>query len=189
MLTRDDGLLPTSTVRNNNHRYWAGFAVASVAVATADQRLWNWGLESYRIGICAVDEAGALPLELRRGEAARAYHVYALGPLLGTAELAARNGVPAYEVCGGKLHRLVRFVMESIDDPAAIERFAKTPQGPFFRDDGTIRAKNSIAGMEFYERRFPNRTSFSARFRQQRPYAATELGGAVTRQLDLAGSR
>lgn len=75
--------------QSNNHRYWAGLAVAAIGYATGQSDFIKWGRGSFEIGICEIDANGYLPLELRRGSKALQYHVYALRPLLAILKLSS----------------------------------------------------------------------------------------------------
>jgi len=132
-----------------NHRYWGGLAVGAVAIATNDRALLDWALESYRIGVCQVEENGALPIELSRGQRSRDYHIHAVAPLVMLAEMGARNGVDTYSECGRALHRLVKFVLTAIDDPSEITRLAGATQLPL------AELQSRLAWIAVYRSRFP----------------------------------
>src|SRR3546814_19338986 len=71
--TRDfyEGLDHRQRTGRGNHRYWAGLGVAAAGGAAGDRALFDWGLESYRIGVCQVTANGVLPIELERGSKAQ----------------------------------------------------------------------------------------------------------------------
>jgi hypothetical protein len=77
--------------RVNNHRYWDGFHVGKASVILQNQRLFDWAMEGLIIGLDQVTEDGILPREYERGSMAYKYHVYAVAPLVGLAELAIDN--------------------------------------------------------------------------------------------------
>jgi poly(beta-D-mannuronate) lyase len=139
-----------------NHRYWAGFAMAAIGVAVGDRSDLDWGIESYRIGACQVRPDGVLPLELARGKRARDYHIHATAPLVMIAELAEANGVDAYDICDGALHRLVAFDLAAIEDPSAIEAMTGEKQLKIPTRDGAIRG-DRVAWLAPYLTRFPDR--------------------------------
>ncbi len=132
-----------------NHRYWGGLAAATVAIATRDRALFDWAMDSYRLGICQVDSDGALPIELSRGPRARDYHIHALAPLVMLAEIGARNGVDTYGECSDSLKRLVAFVLHAIDDPSEIESLAGARQLPLQQ------SSSRLAWVAIYRSRFP----------------------------------
>lgn len=93
--------------RANNHRYWAGVSVATIALAIGDAELTAWAADSLRIGLCQVRQDGALPLELDRGRRALEYHVYALRALTRLEALLAENRVDGSgTACADGLQRL-----------------------------------------------------------------------------------
>lgn len=94
---------PTS--RRNNHRYWAGIAVADIGDILGDADMQAWSEKSFAIGACQIDENGFLPLELARAERAHEYHLYAYAALNRLAHQAARRG-SADLACADRLDRL-----------------------------------------------------------------------------------
>jgi poly(beta-D-mannuronate) lyase len=162
-----------------NHRYWGGLAAAAVGAATGRKDLLDWGVGSYKIGVCQIDSKGSLPLELARGSRARDYHLHALTPLIMIADLAQANGIEAYEMCDGAIHRLVRFSIEAVIDGGEIEEMAGKPQLALPRnDDGTIRG-DRLAWIEPYLKRFPSQDWIS-KLNFRRPLKSSKLGGNLT---------
>lgn len=102
------------TARRNNHRYWAGIAVAEVAEILGEKDMQSWSEEAFVIGACQIDEQGYLPLELARAERAYEYHLYAYGALAGLAiRLSAAGASPL--PCEDHLDRLYRLVSRGED--------------------------------------------------------------------------
>lgn len=162
-----------------NHRYWGGLAVAAVGVATGRKDMLDWGVESYRIGACQIDANGALPLELARGSRARDYHLHAITPLIMIAELAQANGIDAYALCDGAIHRLVSFVISSVVDGDAIDGLAGKRQLPLSKNsDGTIRG-DRLAWIEPYLKRFPSQ-DWVSKLNFRRPLKSSKIGGNLT---------
>ncbi len=114
--------------RANNHRYFAALGVGAAAVAAQDEALFSWAAETLRAAACSAEASGALPMEMRRGPRARHYQLFATGPLVVLAELAAQNGRNPYADCDGGLTRIVDFGLRSLADPSAIEDLAGTVQ-------------------------------------------------------------
>jgi poly(beta-D-mannuronate) lyase len=117
----------------NNHHYWAGLSTTAAGIASADRRLTDWGLVSARIGLAQITPEGTLPLESVRGKRARDYHIFAIEPLVATAELARGQGADLYAEQGGALSRLVNRVVDSLDDPS------------FFRQTGALSRRRQRA--------------------------------------------
>jgi poly(beta-D-mannuronate) lyase len=177
MATYGDGSKRKSDLQN--HRYWGGLAVAAVGVATGRKDMLQWGVESYRIGVCQIDSKGALPLELARGSRARDYHLHAITPLIMIAELAQANGINAYDMCDGAIHRLVGFVIEAVVDAHAIDGMAGKQQLPLSRNsDGTIRG-DRLAWIEPYLKRFPSQ-DWVSKLNFRRPLKSSKIGGNLT---------
>jgi len=106
----------------NNHMYWAGLAIAAQGIACNDSNAFLWAIEAYRMGVDAIQADGSLTAEMNRAGMALHYQLYALGPLVMLAELAAANGLDLYQVNDGAIHRLVKFDLAALDDPSIIVR-------------------------------------------------------------------
>jgi poly(beta-D-mannuronate) lyase len=98
----------------NNHYYWEGLAVAATGAATGDARLLAWGRKVFDHAMSQVAPDGSLPLEMERAAKALHYHSFAVQPLVMLASI--------LDVQSPKLDQLVRFTLQGIADPAAIEK-------------------------------------------------------------------
>jgi poly(beta-D-mannuronate) lyase len=170
----------------SNHRYWGGFAVAVSGVVSGDRALLDWGVESYRIGVCQIDARGALPLELERDKKARDYHLHAIAPLVMIAELAEANGTDAYGLCDGAMHRLIKFALTSVADPAEIETITGARQVRLPTDDGAIRG-DRLAWVEPYFKRFGG-SEKDYGIKLSRPLFSSNLGGRLTSMVAAKSS-
>lgn len=186
---RAENLIPvfteTGNARSNfqNHRYWGGFAVAAVGVAVGNKAFLDFGVESYRIGICQVTPEGALPLELARQKKARDYHLHAVAPLMMIASLAYPNGYDLFPECNNALQRLVHFSLDSITAPAEIEKLSGAGQLPVPMEDGVVRS-DRIAWLSVYLRYFPDdRKKYAGLFKE--PLFSSNLGGRVSVIYDV----
>jgi poly(beta-D-mannuronate) lyase len=112
----------------NNHMYWGGLAVAAQGIAGNDVNAFLWGIESYRMGVDAIQPDGSLTAEMNRAAMALHYQLYALGPLVMLAELAAANGLDLYAVDNGALYRLVNFDISAMKDRSIIVRHTGVAQ-------------------------------------------------------------
>jgi poly(beta-D-mannuronate) lyase len=135
----------------NNHMYWAGLAVAAQGIANNDRNAFLWGLAAYRMGVDAIQPDGSLFAEMNRAGMAEHYQLYALGPLIMLAELAAANGLDMYAEDDGAIHRLVKFSVAGLEDPSIIEKRTGVHQD----------LPEQIAGLEIgwavpYIQRFPD---------------------------------
>ena len=181
-LAHYDGLPDSDTLKLNNHHDWAIYAATAAAAAANDAGLLHQAANDFRTMVCAITPEGTLPQELRRAGKALNYHLYAAEPLIATAEIGARNGLPLYEACGGALHRLVAFATASLDDGSRIEALAGARQS--FGEGGDAQPpKSLLAWIEIYDARFPGRATYAERLAQGRPWVNTALGGNVTALL------
>jgi poly(beta-D-mannuronate) lyase len=135
----------------NNHLYWAGLAVAAAGIADDDHEAFDWGITACRMGIDAIQPDGSLRAEMNRGRMALHYNLYALAPLIMLAELGEANGIDLYAYDDGAIHKLVRFCLAGLEDPATIEKRTGVKQvvsQPY--------AGGDIGWAVPYVRRFPN---------------------------------
>jgi poly(beta-D-mannuronate) lyase len=170
-----DGLKTPRSSRNN-HRAWAGLAVASAGVVAKDKTLLDWGLTSYKLVVCQASSEGALPLELERGSKAREYHFYALAALTPLAEIGSRNGIPVYSECNDALHRIATFTVASIEDSSSISKLAGVKQSGGDKKPSA----SKLTFLEPYEHRFPDKIVGARLLFKQRPFGLTDLGGNQT---------
>jgi poly(beta-D-mannuronate) lyase len=171
--------LATPRAKVNNHRAWAGLAVAVSGLVAQDKPLLDWGLTSYEAAACHAEASGMLPTEIVRGKKARDYHLFALAPLTMLAEIGEANGWNSASICEGALGRIMAFSLAAIDDPTAIEEMAEHPQAPFPKGDAVPPA-NRLAFLEPALRRWPGAFPIEARARALRPLKAIDLGGDMT---------
>jgi poly(beta-D-mannuronate) lyase len=141
---------PKAEDSHNNHRYWAGLAVSAAGIAANRRDLFDWGVESARIGLRQVASDGSLPLEMGRRAKALHYHLFAVAPLVITAELGEANGIDLYRDNNGALMRLVNFSLNGIADPSPIEKATGIAQQPVALAGGTV------GWLIPYQRRFPS---------------------------------
>ena len=168
--------LKTPRSSRNNHRAWAGLAVASVGIVSKDKALFDWGLASYKLVVCQATAEGALPLELERGSKAREYHLYALAALTPLAEMGTRNGIASYSECNDALHRIAAFTIAAMDDQSAIAKLAGVKQS----GGNKMPSASKLTFLEPYGSRFPGKVPDMDRLTKQRPFGLTDLGGSQT---------
>ncbi|HEY6475223.1 MAG TPA: alginate lyase family protein [Polyangia bacterium] len=167
----------------NNHAYWAGLAVAAAGAAAQDRGLFDWGLSRARVGIAQVRADGFLPLELERKALALHYHLFALAPLVMTAELAAANGTDLYKEGNRAIQRLADRVIAGLADPAPFatatgvtQQVKSPPRGP------------DLAWAEAYFARFHDRRLASL-LAAARPLRDDRLGGDLTASFGVPDLR
>lgn len=77
--------------KNNNHTYWANWAVAITATALQNQSDFAASYKRYQEFVRDIQDDGSLAHERTRGARALYYHVFAAGPLYLQTELFRRN--------------------------------------------------------------------------------------------------
>jgi poly(beta-D-mannuronate) lyase len=136
----------------NNHLYWAGVQVGAVAIAANDRKLFDWAVMAYRNGVKQISPEGALAEEMRRGQRALHYHLYAAAPLVYIAELGEVNGVHLYAENGYALKRLVTLSTAGLAGSGYFDKATgikqDLPDGP--------PSGEAIGWSKVYVHRFPN---------------------------------
>jgi poly(beta-D-mannuronate) lyase len=137
----------------SNHFYWAGFAVMAAGISANDRALYDWGIGTYKFGVEQITPDGTLPLEMRRGQRALHYHLFAIAPLVTMAELAYANGEDLYTYSNASIHLLVARTLAGLTDNSYFAAKAGVPQET--PDNGVI-SGSDISWLPPYARRFPN---------------------------------
>jgi len=158
----------------SNVIYWAGLAVTSASTATGSKQDLDWGMTIYQDAVCTVDADGALPSEMRRGDASLHYQAYALNPLFALAEFGRANGFSAYEACDGALLRAADFTFEALDDPALASSKAHSIQKGLTGANG-LPSRSLFAWAAIYRQVKPLPASIAGL--NQGRLASAELGG------------
>lgn len=178
------------TSRRNNHAYWNGLANMANGIVLSQKRLFDSGIAAYKLALSEMRSDGALPLELERKEHALHYHNFALSPLIFIAELASRQGIDLYREKSrqafaspaegeAEVHKLVKLVVRSLEDPAYFKKFSSVAQA---RRKGKLSDYVSdleLTWMEPYYARFkePRLTRFLCKLR---PLYNWRTGGDAT---------
>ena len=114
---------------------------------------FEWAMNTAKTGIHAIQPDGTLPEEMRRGQRALHYHLYAASPLVMLAELGLPNGVDLYAEDRGALKKLVKVSTEGLVDPSLFEKRTGIPQ-----ERPAPPTAEAIGWAEPYNRRFPDPT-------------------------------
>jgi poly(beta-D-mannuronate) lyase len=112
----------------NNHLYWAGVEVAAIAIAADDHSMFDWAVATYKNGVGQITPEGTLPLEMRRGQRALHYHLYAITPLVYLAEFGKDNGLDLFAENNFALKRLVDRAIAGLKGSGYFDRQAGVPQ-------------------------------------------------------------
>ncbi len=112
----------------NNHLYWAGVEVAAIAIAADDRNLFDWAVGAYREGVHQITAEGTLPLEMRRGQRALHYHLYAIAPMVYLAEFGKDNGLDLFAENDFALKRLVDRSIAGMNGSGYFDQQAGVPQ-------------------------------------------------------------
>lgn len=135
--------------RNNNHIYWAAWAVMASGMALDDQNMFDWGLRRAERGIRDIRKDGTLDLEMGRGQRALHYHSFAAMPLFLMAETARLKGIDLYALNDSGLWRLGQRVLAGLRDPSWFAEKTGEKQ-----DMSSVRNGSSLAWLEIYYKRY-----------------------------------
>lgn len=142
-----------TTDAQNNHYYWAGFAVMAAAVSANDHSLFDWGVSTYDDGIRRIQPDGTLPLEMARGQRALHYHLFALAPLVTMAEFGAANDLDLYTRNHSALSLLIYRAMGGLEDNKYFTSKAGAAQDT--PENGKVKS-DEVVWLTPYLRRYPN---------------------------------
>lgn len=156
---------------DNNHVYWAGFAIAAAGIANDNRNLFNWGMGAYKHGVHDIQKDGTLPNEMARGQMALHYHLYALAALMMLAEFGETNGLDLYAERDYAIKRLVELCVTGLQDASFFQKKTGVPQVT----EPEIQAWQ-ISWGQAYTRRFPDSTISSLMTKAER-LNYTMLGG------------
>lgn len=136
----------------NNHLYWAGVEVAAIAIAANDRSLFDWAMATYKNGVQQITPEGTLPLEMRRGQRALHYHLYAIAPLVYLAEFGEDNGIRLFAENDYALKRLVNLAVAGLAGSGYFDRETGIKQDTP-KDQPTAEA---ISWAKIYVKHFPD---------------------------------
>jgi poly(beta-D-mannuronate) lyase len=166
---------PADKKEKNNLWYWAGLSAVVAGTLCNDRDLYSWGIAQYEFGLGAINEAGFLPLELKRGQYALHYHAFAASALVMIAAFERANN---HESKDGwqeeRLKRLVGRVLQGLQDPSEFSERAGAPQHPM--DAAGIR---SLSWLEQYYA-LTGDVAAEPWLRRMRPMRVVWLGGNTT---------
>lgn len=156
----------------NNHLYWAGVEIAAIGIAANDRRLFDWAVATFRNGAQQITPEGTLPLEMRRGQRALHYHLFAASPLVYLAEFGEDNGIDLYAENNGAIKRLVDRATAGLAGSGYFNHEAgikqEEPNGP--------PSAEAIGWAKVYVKRFPT-PAISALIAQAPSLSYMYLGG------------
>jgi poly(beta-D-mannuronate) lyase len=112
----------------NNHLYWAGVEVAAAGMAANDRKLFDWGIETYHAGVSQIQPDGTMPQEMRRGQRALHYHLFALAPLVYLAEFGEVNGLHLYGEKDYAIKKLATLSANGLIDNSYFTKATGIPQ-------------------------------------------------------------
>jgi poly(beta-D-mannuronate) lyase len=160
----------------NNHHYWRALAAISIGVASNDNELFRFGVNTFKQAVGQEDSNGAFPLEMARHENAIHYQAFALQPLIMIAEFAERQNIPLYTYTdhGHTIRNAIDFLGQAIADPNVVRKYTNDEQKTNF-------SAGDVAELEFYFARFGADSAPTAlRDLLHNPASATRVGGNTT---------
>jgi len=138
--------------QKNNHLYWAGVEVSAAGIAANNRNLFDWGMNTYHVGVAQIQPDGTMPLEMRRGRRALHYQLYALAPLVYLAEFGEDNGLHLYAERDYAIKKLAKLSTDGLVDNSFFTKATGIPQD---LPDGPPAAEQ-ISWAKIYVARFPS---------------------------------
>jgi poly(beta-D-mannuronate) lyase len=167
----------------NNHHYWRALAATAIGILASDDKLYRFGIRSYKDAVKEIDGRGAFPKEMARHENAIHYQGFALEPLVAIAEFVTRQGIPLfdYKAGGHTLRDAIVFFGRAADDPRLVKAYTTDAQSTRF-------SGGDFAEFAFYAARFGTDGLPPAILTAlQHPTTATRLGGCTTIMATIEG--
>ena len=161
--------------RQNNHIYWAAWSVGVTGAVLEDKTLYLWGIDNAKNGLDQIGKNGDLPLEMKRGNRALNYHIFAAHPLVMLAELSRQNkGDDLYAYNDGALNRLVETSLKGLKNPS----YFNVKSGKKQKVSLSLN-RSALAWLEVYTKTQKN--SDAEEFLEKyRPMKQTRTGGNIT---------
>jgi poly(beta-D-mannuronate) lyase len=132
----------------NDHFYWLGLALGSVAVAARSDVHWERSREIIKEAIFSISDEGTIPTEIIRGSRALHYHGFSAVPIILTAALAKyiyKEDMLEWNNRG--IDRLVSMIIDGLDDPKIFDAISDVPQElPIRAFAGWIQMYNGMVG-------------------------------------------
>jgi poly(beta-D-mannuronate) lyase len=160
----------------NNHHYWRALAATAIGITASDDKLFHFGIDTYKEAISEIDSNGAFPKEMARHENATHYQGFALEPLALIAQFASRQGADLYlfQSHGRSIRDAIVFFSRAATDPSLIKPYTSDAQKPMDNP-------NDFAAFTFYVQRFGTDELPSNLIDAiQHPQTDTRLGGSTT---------
>lgn len=160
--------------RQNNHIYWAAWALTAAGMALNDREFFNWGVEHARNGIKHIEADGTLPLEVARGRRAYLYHMFAAMPLFMVANAAGKNGIDLFKENGSALKRLGDLCLSNLGDGHDFVKMTGEEQ-----DLARVGTASDTGWIEIYRQHY-NNLAADAALQKFRPAKQSRFGGNIT---------
>jgi poly(beta-D-mannuronate) lyase len=136
----------------NNHLYWAGVEISAAGIAANNRQLFHWGVDAYHAGVTEIQPDGSLRLEMKRGQRALHYHLFAAAPLVYLAEFGEDNGLNLYAMRDYAVKKLAELSIHGMVDNSFFVKatgiMQDTPKG--------LPTAEQISWAKIYVARFPD---------------------------------
>ena len=176
----------------HNHAIVSSMTAMSYGAWTNNRKYFQTGLDQWFITLRSMRRDGSLPIETRRGARALFYTGNALSSLIGIAERASVQGINLYEAApnGNKtIHSAVKFVLDAIDDPKLILRYAKKNRHPGpdknYKIQNFVWLPSAMAWIPAYANRFPTHPN-TQRLLARKHTEHSQPRNYLTEQFDYA---
>ena len=165
-----------ATDTGNNHHAWRALAATAVGILASDDKLFRFGIATYKEEIGTIDSNGALPREMVRHENSVHYQGFALQPLVLIAQFVSRQGIDlwGYTANGLTIRDAIVFFGRAASDFSLLKPYTYDAQRPGFPD-------RDFAAYNFYISKFGTEGIPPIMVKALRnPVSDSRLGGSTT---------
>jgi hypothetical protein len=161
--------------------YWTLWATMATAVATSDKGLYEDSKKQYTTVTSEISEDGKLFEETYEFKDDYNYsssptgYIFSVAPMVMVAETLTVNGTDGYALSNGKIHKLVKRVLDELDSNQ-ITIHETDDEAPYYMGELT---KQDLAWLEVYHKRFPSAQT-EKWVTRLRPLSSRFLGGDLT---------
>ena len=175
----------------NNHAVQSSLAAMSYGAWANDPAYFERGIKQWFITLGSMRRDGSLPVETRRGARALFYHGRTLSALMQLGERAAVQGIDLYDTAPKRkrtIHQAVAFMIDAIEDPKRVIKYAKTNRHPGPSKDYKVQDLGSLGStlgwVGIYMGRFPDHAN-TERLARRWEFGHAEVDNYLTDSLDV----
>ena len=153
----------TAEKRAQNHHISSSIASSALGAWLGNKKLLEYGINQWKQTLGSMRSDGSLPHEASRGSRATRYSGYTIAKLTRIAEILRNQDIDLYsqKVNGNSIHDTVEFVLNVMEDPSIIHKYAKANVHsggnlPYTEQEYDDFGSNQYSWVSLYMKRFPD---------------------------------